>query len=135
GRRQRGHTMRDASTAGLDTPKTPEPIEFRPLARDDFPLLHRWLTAPHVRVWWSDDPPDIEQKYGPRVDNPEPVRVFVIPLGDTPVGMIQCHRLNDVTKAVCIESVVGDGARCGQGLRTAVIAVFTRLVFDLFTCI
>lgn len=108
------------------------PIDFRPLTRADFPLLHRWLTAAHVRVWWGDDPPDIEQKYGPRVDNPGPVKVFVILLGGTPVGMIQCHRLDGaVPDAVGIDYLIGDGDRCGRGLGTAVIAAFTQLVFDL----
>ncbi len=34
-------------------------IELRPLRREDFPLLSRWLAEPLVARWWNDDsPPD-----------------------------------------------------------------------------
>jgi RimJ/RimL family protein N-acetyltransferase len=136
--------MRDAPTTGSDTRKTTGPIDFRPLARGDFPLLRQWLTAPHVRAWWGDEPPElpgIEQKYGPRVDNQDPVRVFVILLVGTPVGMIQCCHLDGdpdrertvgISKAVGIDYLIGDGNRCGHGLGTAAIAAFTRLVLHLY---
>ena len=29
-------------------------ISFRKLGRSDFPLLQKWLAAPHVAVWWNE---------------------------------------------------------------------------------
>ncbi|TCO52928.1 GNAT family N-acetyltransferase [Actinocrispum wychmicini] len=106
------------------------PVDFRPLAREDFPVLRQWLAAPHVRAWWDGEPSDVERKYGPRADDPEPVRVFVIQLDGVPLGMIQCCRLDG--RAVGIDYLIGDSDRVGQGLGTAAIAAFTRLVFDLY---
>jgi hypothetical protein len=59
------------------------PVIIRPLSRDDFPLLERWLAMPHVRAWWGTEPvapADVERKYGPRADGTDPTRVFVIEL-------------------------------------------------------
>ena len=42
---------------------------IRPLSRDDFPLLQRWLAMPHVQAWWGSEPvapADVERKYGPQ---------------------------------------------------------------------
>ena len=46
----------------------PGSISFRPLCRSDFPLLQKWLSAPHVAAWWNEsaDLASIEAKYGPR---------------------------------------------------------------------
>ena len=30
-------------------------ISFRELERSDFPLLQKWLAAPHVAVWWNEE--------------------------------------------------------------------------------
>ncbi|MBA3659598.1 MAG: GNAT family N-acetyltransferase, partial [Gemmatimonadales bacterium] len=37
-------------TAGLPA------IAFRSLTRADLPLLHEWLTRPHVAEWWGTTP-------------------------------------------------------------------------------
>jgi uncharacterized repeat protein (TIGR03803 family) len=72
-------------------------ISFRPLGRSDFPLLQKWLSAPHVAVWWGE-PLDLEAvdgKYGPRVDGTEPTHVFVIEYDGQPVGWIQWYLWSD----------------------------------------
>ena len=30
------------------------PYGFRPMSRDDFPLVRPWLGAPEVTRWWGD---------------------------------------------------------------------------------
>jgi RimJ/RimL family protein N-acetyltransferase len=32
------------------------PVTVRPLRREDFPLLRRWLGMPHVQAWWGSEP-------------------------------------------------------------------------------
>ena len=94
-------------------PDPTDPITIRPLTRDDFPLLHRWLNADHVQTWWHGQPATpttIERKYGPRVDGVEPTRVFVIQTAGRPVGIIQCYRHADHpawNRAVGIRAAAG----------------------------
>ena len=92
----------------------PGPVTIRPLARDDFPLLHRWLAMPHVQAWWPGEPATpagIERKYAPRVDGTEPTRVFIIELTGQAIGIILCYRHEDHTdwdRAAVIERIFGD---------------------------
>ena len=72
-------------------------IAFRPLVREDFPLLSQWLSAPHVRAWWREDPAAgaVEERYGPVVDGSDPTEIFVIERGGQPIGIIQRYRFAD----------------------------------------
>ncbi len=36
------------------------PYHFRPVTRDDLPLLQRWRAMPHVVLWWGA--PDVERE-------------------------------------------------------------------------
>jgi RimJ/RimL family protein N-acetyltransferase len=120
------------------------PIIFRPLTRADFPLLARWLAAPHVRAWWRDgltSLEDIEREYGPPVDSIDPTRVFIFRVDDVPVGMIQCYRHADdpewdravgVPSAAGIDYLIGEAAHCGRGVGAAAITAFVSIVFDLY---
>jgi hypothetical protein len=75
-------------------PGEPEPllmqasISFRPLGRSDYPLLQKWLAAPHVAAWWGDplDLAAINEKYSPLVDGTQPTHVFVNECGTYLVG-------------------------------------------------
>lgn len=119
----------------------PTPITIRPLARDDFPALHRWLNAPHVRRWWRGEPTtpaEIERKYGPRVDGEVPTRMFVIELHDEPIGIIQCYRHAEhrhwdeaigIPAAAGIDYLIGEADHVGKGVGSAAIASFTPHVF------
>jgi aminoglycoside 6'-N-acetyltransferase len=72
-------------------------ISFRELGRSDFPLLQKWLAAPHVAAWWSEraDLASIEEKYGPAIDGSEPIYVYLIQCEDVPIGWIQWYRWRD----------------------------------------
>ena len=67
-------------------------VSFRALDRSDFPLLQRWLSAPHVDAWWREplDLRRLERKYGPRIDGIEKTHVFIFEHKDRPIGWIQC---------------------------------------------
>ena len=112
---------------------------FRPLTRDDFTLLARWLDEPHVARWWPDPhrPDDLEAAYGPVVDGTDPTEVRIVRLGDTVVGLVQRYRLRDEAAwrtalapsdvpadAFGIDYLIGDPDRIGQGLGTRMIAGF-----------
>jgi RimJ/RimL family protein N-acetyltransferase len=119
-------------------------VAIRPLSRDHFPLLRRWLAMPHVQAWWGSDPltsADVERKYGPRADGTDPTRVFVIELADQPIGIIQCYRHADhadwdravgVPSAAGIDYLIGEAAHCGHGVGSAAIIGFAPQVFALY---
>jgi pantetheine-phosphate adenylyltransferase len=119
----------------------PGPVTVRPLSRDHFPLLGRWLAMPHVQAWWGTEPvtsADVERKYGPRADGTDPTVVFVIELAGQPVGIIQCYRHADhadwdravgVPAAAGIDYLIGEPAHCGHGVGSAAITRFAPQVF------
>ncbi|WP_079159154.1 GNAT family N-acetyltransferase [Streptomyces sp. SAT1] len=123
---------------------SPGPVEFPALGHADLPLLHRWLSAPHVRTWWRDtlSLEEVERKYGPRIDGTGPIRCFVIEVEGDPIGMIQGYRHADlpdgervggigVPAAAGIDYLIGDAARCGRGIGSRVISAFSAALFRL----
>lgn len=121
-----------------------EPIGFRPLIREDFPVLHRWLTDPHVRAWWPREPPDpagLEEKYGPRIDGLIPVRVYIFEVQSEPAGMVQCFRWADrptrkfpvtIPAAATIDFLLGEPKYRGQGIASRAFAAFVRHALALY---
>jgi aminoglycoside 6'-N-acetyltransferase len=114
-------------------------LRFRPLRRDDFPLLGTWLAAPHVRRWWPEDPDPaaLEAAYGPAVDGPDPTELFVAEHDGHPIGFVQRYRLVDnpawqralapagaPTDGAGIDYLIGEEQRTGQGLGPSLIAAF-----------
>jgi uridine kinase/RimJ/RimL family protein N-acetyltransferase len=107
-----------------------EHFAFRPLRREDLPLLTRWLSAGHVVAWWgvSDD---LEEKY---FGNGHPVRRFIALLNQQPIGMIQSHRWSDspheagVVAArpgeIGIDYLIGDEGMIGNGIGPKMIDAF-----------
>ncbi len=73
------------------------PVCFRALEEHDLPTVSEWLRADHVRRWWRDaaDLDAVQAKYRPRMSGNEPTEVFVVSVGDEPVGLIQRYRFAD----------------------------------------
>lgn len=63
----------------VDNNSDPVNLTFRPLTREDLPMLSGWLAAPHVHQWSKQDPDPaaVEAKFGPEVDGAEPTELFV----------------------------------------------------------
>jgi len=111
-------------------------VSFRALERSDFPLLQRWLSAPHVDAWWHDarDLAGLEQKYGPRIDGIEPTHVFIIEHESRPIGWIQWYRWSDYPKhaakleaeptAAGIDLSIGEVSIVGKGIGSSAIREF-----------
>lgn len=106
-------------------------MQFRPLTRDDFDLIARWLAEPHVAAWW-DGPvarDDMEARYGPRIDGPDPYRMFIAELDGVPLGRIQFGPtstwLPEFAKDVAnIDFQIGDPVMVGKGLGPQMIDAF-----------
>jgi aminoglycoside 6'-N-acetyltransferase len=119
---------------------TADQLSFRPLRRDDLPLLQRWLSMPHVDDWWHEplDAAGVEAKYGPRIDGSEPTHVFLIEHGDRPIGWIQWYRWADYSQhatllgaeaeAAGIDLAIGEAVMLGLGLGPRAIRAFVESV-------
>jgi len=106
------------------------------MGRSDFPLLQKWLAAPHVAVWWNEpfDLASIEAKYGPGIDGREPIHVCLIEFDCFPIGWIQWYRWRDFPKhaiqlgadrrSAGIDLAIGEIEMTGRGLGPAVIREF-----------
>jgi aminoglycoside 6'-N-acetyltransferase len=114
-------------------------IDFRPLRREDFAPLARWLGAPHVAKWWlSPATMDyVEEHYGPSVDGLEPTEHFVIQVDGEPAGMIQRYLLADypawaesvgLGDTAGIDYLIGEPAFTGKGLGSRAIKQFAAAV-------
>lgn len=110
-------------------------ISFHPIERSDFPLLRKWLAAPHVAAWWNEpfDLAGLEAKFGPCIDGTEPVHVYLILIEGAPIGWIQWYRWRDFPKHAMqlgtdhktgIDLAIGEIEWTGHGLGPAVLRDF-----------
>lgn len=113
-------------------------VTLRPLRREDFALLSRWLAEPLVARWWDDDSSldAVEAQYGPSVDGADPTAVYVAEHDGRPFGLIQVYRFDEEPEslaelatvcpvppgALSVDYLIGDPAARGRGLGAAMIA-------------
>jgi aminoglycoside 6'-N-acetyltransferase len=119
----------------------PDEIAFRPVRAADFPLLRRWLEAPHLREWWGD--PDEELGFiRDMLEGRDTTRPYLILLDGAPVGYIQAwfighHQNADwiathpwlaglPVDAVGVDLSIGDPALLSRGIGSAALAAFVR---------
>jgi aminoglycoside 6'-N-acetyltransferase len=117
-------------------------VSFRPIGRPDFPLLQKWLAAPHVSVWWNEpfELASLEAKYGPVIDGSVPIHLYLIQFEGVPIGWIQWYRWRDFPvhairlgvdhRSAGIDLAIGEIEMTGHGLGPAVIREFgTNYIF------
>jgi aminoglycoside 6'-N-acetyltransferase len=115
-------------------------FEFAPLTRGDFPLLARWLQAPHISavVGHGGDLDELEAHYGPEIDGIDPTEDFIVSLDDQPIGHVQRYLLEDypdwrhalgIARGAGIDYLIGDPSLTGRGFGVEMIQEFARLTF------
>ncbi|GAA4924937.1 aminoglycoside 6'-N-acetyltransferase [Stackebrandtia albiflava] len=113
---------------------------FRPTTRNDFPLLRRWLSTPHVARYWVHDTSEagVEADFGGAVDGTEPSEDFIASLDGRPVGFIQRCRISDYADelaelaaltevrptTITVDYYLGEPDVLGKGLASRLIADF-----------
>lgn len=68
-------------------PNEPAHVSFVPVVNDDLPMLHAWLSEPHVRQWWGD--PDKEVELIREGCETGEVEGFIFHVAGKPAGYIQ----------------------------------------------
>jgi RimJ/RimL family protein N-acetyltransferase len=119
----------------------PPIISFRPLSLTDLPLLHEWLARPHVAEWWSRpfSLAEVEQEFGPLIDDQSTTRAYIV-LGDgTPIGYIQSYIAmgsgdgwwpDERDPGVRgIDQFLAHPEQLGRGLGTAMVRAFVEHLF------
>ena len=121
-------------------------LSFRRLARADFPLVARWLQAPHVARWWNHEtsPAALERDFGPSIDGDDPADIFIASQRARPIGLIQRYTFADnpdwaaevatlvpvPAAAWSMDYFVGEAALLRSGLGSAMLAALVRATWD-----
>ena len=117
-------------------------FEFRPLRREDLPLLHAWINRPHVAEWWDSPatPAEVEAEYDPAQAALGPDRHYLAWLDGEPVGFIQSYVVMNPGSgwwederdpgARGTDQFLADPARLGQGLGTRMVRAFVARLFE-----
>ena len=117
-------------------------IRFRPMTRDDLPLVHEWHQRPHVVRWWTvrNTFEETEAHYLPTIEGTDPTQHYLALLDGEPLGMVQTYLVSAYPDyAALIEEgegtagldlFIGDEAQTGRGLGTEMIRRFVdEIVF------
>jgi aminoglycoside 6'-N-acetyltransferase len=112
-------------------------ITWRHVTVDDFPLLARWLAAPHVARWWHHETSAeaVERDFGPSARREEPNEDLLAFHDGAPLGLLQRSFLHDYpeylteltpitpvpSRAMTIDYLIGDAAHVGRGIGTRLI--------------
>jgi aminoglycoside 6'-N-acetyltransferase len=120
----------------------PEPtIAFRPMVRNDLPLLQQWIEEPHVAEWWDDAEETFEavrDRHGPGEITLQAVNPWVVELDGRPIGFLQWYFVEahgewfpgvDIPpRTVGLDIAIGDAAYVGRGLGRRVLLEFVHHV-------
>lgn len=120
-------------------------FSFQPLTLADLPMLHEWLTRPHVAEWWSrpSSLAEVDEEYAPLItDGDSTDHAYIVLADGEPIGFIQSY--------VAMGGGSGDGwwpderdpgvrgidqflahrELLGHGVGTAMVKAFVRKLFD-----
>ncbi|MEO6602966.1 MAG: GNAT family N-acetyltransferase [Polyangiaceae bacterium] len=114
---------------------------FRPLTRDDLPLLHEWLNRPHVAEWWEGATSFeyVEQTHGADLDS-NVIWQYIADLEGASVGYVQLYRVmgaapdwwQDETDpgARGVDQYLANEAQLGRGLGSEMVRQFLERTFE-----
>jgi aminoglycoside 6'-N-acetyltransferase len=121
-------------------------IAFRPLLREDLPLMAAWIASDHVRPWWGDPYEELD-KVRDMIEGRDSTKPHIVLIDGRPAGYIQVWYLDDwhdpetlagdpwVTElppgTVGVDICLGEEPLIGRGLGSRAVRLFTeRLVAE-----
>ena len=112
-------------------------IGFRRLGVEDLQQVFLWLARPHVSKWYAPAPSsfmEVVAKYGPRVEEDNAVRAFIVNVDGADVGYIQTYAIDefpdyarslDCGKGVAgMDLFIGEEAFIDRGIGAEVVRRF-----------
>ena len=113
-------------------------LTFRPMTREDLPLVWEWRQQPHVKKWWHDwDTYEVlVENYLPGIEGQDPTARYVVLLDEAPIGYIQTYLVSeypeyaalvDVGESVAgIDLLIGEEELTGRGIGTEMLRLFVE---------
>lgn len=101
-------------------------FEFKKLLPEDIPLIHKWLTHPHVKEHWTEEPSPNLETFKERLEDKikaEGVNPYLVVLQGKPIGYIQSYSVDDKTYG--IDQFIGVEEFVGKGLGSMFVKEFT----------
>lgn len=126
-------------------------ITFTPLSESHYPLLLKWLEAPHVKTWWDTDvtwtPELIREKYetyvkGYKLQNgmPKTIQAFIIHIDEIPIGYVQLYNAYDFPRRTsltdlpdslaAVDIFIGELSSLGKGIGLLALEIFLEKYCD-----
>lgn len=103
---------------------------FKKLSGEDIPLIHSWLTNPHVQEFWPEktlhDYESFKQKFEGMITSDE-VNPYLVILQGKPLGYIQSYPVDD--KTCGIDQFIGVPEFVNKGLGSMFVKEFTDELF------
>jgi len=118
-------------------------VKLRNLEESDFELLHKWMSAPHLKPFYMQediDLPQIQQKFRPRVAGDHYCFCLIASIGGVPFGYLQWYLNRSVPNygvgekgyldGVSFDYFIGEPGFLGQGLGHHILSGAIALVSD-----
>jgi RimJ/RimL family protein N-acetyltransferase len=118
-------------------------FSFRPLTLADLPMLHEWLTRPHVAEWWSHPTSlaEVDEEYAPLItDRDSTDHAYIVLADGEPIGFIQSYVAmgsgngwwpDERDPGVRgIDQFLAHPELLGHGVGTAMVQAFVWKLFD-----
>ncbi len=115
-------------------------IDFRPLSKNDFPMLCEWLNQPHMRKFYQPVSISLEQvihKFTTRVEGIEPTFSHIALMDGQAFGKIQSYKNLSypdyaaevgLTDGISIDLFIGDPACLKKGLGQQMMTEYLKSV-------
>jgi aminoglycoside 6'-N-acetyltransferase len=114
----------------------PAAYAFRPMSKDDLPLVGSWLTMPHVVEWWPAGVKQLERVRA-HIDDPA-IDVFIVTANDRAIGYLQCYDpCAEADHPFCdqpagtrgLDQFIGEPDMIGRGHGSALTRAFVAKLF------
>lgn len=126
-------------------------ITFAPLAESHFPLLLKWLEAPHVKAWWDQGVTYtlelVKEKFGKHIhgialskNSNHKTYAYVICLDEEMIGYIQAYNAHDfaqenhldlraISGSICgVDLFIGESSFLNKGLGASILNEFANQI-------
>jgi aminoglycoside 6'-N-acetyltransferase len=123
-------------------------IIFDTFTENHFPLLLKWLEAPHVKTWWDSQLEWtlelIQKKYEPYLNSSNLMNAYIFSVESKPIGYIQYYNKHDFPRehdyamelpesCAAIDWYIGEPEFVRRGIGTKALKLFLDIhVFSNF---
>lgn len=111
-------------------------IEFRKFISGDLPLFRKWLSEPHVKLFWQET--DDDKKLRDKIINKYPemgIEAFMVYLDQQPIGFIQSYEACRVgggwwpeamPGVYGVDQFIGEPSFCGKGWGPKIMSQYVQ---------